>query len=255
MRPVQLPRVGWAVACLALPALAWGQNPPIQSTPLPPLQEQSRPGGVPPIPRAPLPPTWTPGSGGPGSNVQGPSTGGGVPGPSVQTPGFPGSGPSVQALGVPGGAARPSMQGLGVPGPGVQGPAVQGPSGQAPGIPGPGGQDQSQPAPEAPSTTVERPNVWMPAGVAKLEALDKVNAQATELRIKVGQTATFGSLTIKVRSCMIRPPDQPADAAVYLDVTDSHADSPGFDGWLLQVEPSVSMMQHPIYDLRVTGCA
>ena len=48
--------------------------------------------------------------------------------------------------------------------------------------------------------------------------------------------------------------DQPADAAAYLTVTDSHPDSPGFDGWMLEQEPSVSMMQHPVYDLRVTGC-
>jgi len=45
-----------------------------------------------------------------------------------------------------------------------------------------------------------------------------------------------------------------SDAAAFLAVTDSHPDSPGFDGWMLQDEPSLSMMQHPIYDLRVTGC-
>jgi hypothetical protein len=53
---------------------------------------------------------------------------------------------------------------------------------------------------------------------------------------------------------MVHPTDQPADAAAFLAVTDSHPDSPGFNGWMLQDEPSVSMMEHPIYDLRVTGC-
>jgi hypothetical protein len=86
-------------------------------------------------------------------------------------------------------------------------------------------------------------------------ALDKVNAQATELTIKVGESATFESLTISVKACVTRPPDQPADAAAYLHVTDSHPDSPGFDGWMLEDEPSVSMMQHPIYDVRVAGCS
>jgi hypothetical protein len=118
-------------------------------------------------------------------------------------------------------------------------------------LPGPDSNAQSQ-APSAPSAAW--PNVWVPAGMVKLQALDKVNALASQLTIKVGESATFGSLTIAVKSCMLRPPDQPADAAAYLDVTDSHADSPGFDGWMLANEPSVSMMQHPIYDLRVTGC-
>ena len=104
-------------------------------------------------------------------------------------------------------------------------------------------------------TPIERPNTWLPAGVARLQALDKVNAQATALTVKVGQSATFGSLTITVKACVVRPPDQPADAAAYLDVTDSHPDSPPFKGWLLWHEPSVSMMENPIYDIRVAGCA
>jgi hypothetical protein len=128
--------------------------------------------------------------------------------------------------------------------------------------PGPGAQGPNQALPAAPPmvpprapVAIERPNVWVPGGVAKLQALDKVNAQTANLTIKVGQSATFGSLTITVKSCVVRPSDQPADAAAFLNVTDSHPDSPGFDGWMLADEPSVSMMQHPIYDLRVTGCA
>jgi hypothetical protein len=111
--------------------------------------------------------------------------------------------------------------------------------------------DAAQPPP-APAAPV---NAWVAAGTAKLQALDKVNAQATVLTVKVGQSVTFGSLTITVRSCVVRPPDQPADAAAYLDVKDSHPESDPFDGWILANEPSVSMMQNPIYDIRVTGCA
>lgn len=95
---------------------------------------------------------------------------------------------------------------------------------------------------------------WLPAKAARLQVLDKVNGQATMLTVQVGQSAVFGSLTILVRSCMVRTPDQPADSAGYLNVTDSHSDVVGFAGWLLANEPSVSMMQHPVYDIRVTGC-
>ena len=119
------------------------------------------------------------------------------------------------------------------------------------------GQAQQSPAapPDAPEAAPTWANVWVPAGVAKLEALDKVSAQATALTIPVGKSATFGSLTITVKACMIRPPDQPADATAFLAITDSHRDSRGFDGWMLENEPAVSMMQNPIYGLRVTGCA
>ena len=106
-----------------------------------------------------------------------------------------------------------------------------------------------------PTSAAGWPNVWVPATAAKLQALDKVDAQASDLTIKVGQSATFGSLTITVKSCIVRPTGQPSDAAAYLNVTDSHPDTAGFDGWLLRDEPSVSMMQSAIYDLRVTGCS
>ena len=167
-------------------------------------------------------------------------------------------GPGVAGENLPGGQAVP--HGQAVPqGPGA--PRIQGAPGQAvatPNGPSPYDQDQAEvphpTAPVVPITPVERPNLWVPAAVAKLQALDKVNAQAKELTVKVGQTTSFGSLTIAVKSCMIRPPDQPADAAAYLDITDSHPDQPGFGGWMLRDEPATSMLQHPIYDLRVTGC-
>jgi len=128
-------------------------------------------------------------------------------------------------------------------------PDTQGTTGSQP----PTGAEADKNPPPTPAPAL--PNIWLPAGVAKLQALDKVNAQASTLSVKVGQSVTFGSLTITVKSCVVRPPDQPADAAAFVDVTDSHPDSTGFSGWLLENEPAVSIMQHPIYDLRVAGCA
>ncbi len=87
-----------------------------------------------------------------------------------------------------------------------------------------------------------------------LQALDKVNAQATTLPVKVGQTATFGSLSITLQACVVRPPDMPQDAAAFLTIVDSHPDQPGFKGWMLKSDPSLSMLEHPLYDIRVAGC-
>ena len=52
----------------------------------------------------------------------------------------------------------------------------------------------------------------------------------------------------------MRPPDQPADAAAFLEITDSHPEGAGFTGWMLRDDPSLSMLQHPLYDVRVLGC-
>jgi hypothetical protein len=127
------------------------------------------------------------------------------------------------------------------------------------GQPDSGQPDSGQSAGEPPTVpgppTFSRPNVWVQATTARLQALDKVNAQSSNLTIKVGQSATYGSLTITVKACVVRPTDQPADAAAFLDVKDSHPDSGNFAGWMLANEPDVSMLQNPIYDLRVTGCS
>ena len=95
---------------------------------------------------------------------------------------------------------------------------------------------------------------WQPRGTAEVQALDKVNARNAALAVPVGQSATFGSLTIAVQACVVSPPDQPQDAAAFLVITDSHPGEPGFSGWMVSAAPSASMLQNPIYDVRVTGC-
>ena len=63
-----------------------------------------------------------------------------------------------------------------------------------------------------------------------------------------------GALTIAVRACDVTPPTERQDATAFLDITDSHPDAPSFHGWMLKSDPSVSMLQHPLYDVRVLGC-
>ncbi len=225
-----------------------GQAPTVLGSPRPAVQGQG-----PAIPSLQSPAPSGPGLAAYGGQGSGGTSPGQAPGASgAQAPGALGAqAPGAFGAQAPGafGAQAPGAQGTQAPATSAQGTAGPG----APGLFGQGG-GQAPPAATAP-TTVERPNLWLPAGTAKLQALDKVNAQATALTIKVGQSATLGSLTITVKSCVVRPPDQPADAAAFLDITDSHAEASGFDGWILQAEPSASMLQHPIYDLRVTGCA
>ena len=95
---------------------------------------------------------------------------------------------------------------------------------------------------------------WQPKGMAELMLLDKIRALPSTVDVKVGQSASFGTLTIQVRSCVTRPPDMPADAAAFLEVTDSRAAGSGFKGWILENTPSVSQFEDPIYDLRLVAC-
>ena len=98
---------------------------------------------------------------------------------------------------------------------------------------------------------------WEPQRVAELQALDKVNARVSTLRVPVGQPATFGTLTLTVRACHARPADEVPDAAAWLEIADSRPPANGasvFRGWLFANAPGVNMLQHPVYDIRVLEC-
>lgn len=110
-------------------------------------------------------------------------------------------------------------------------------------------QDEGVPPAEAPPAPE-----WLPQQGADLIALDKISARTAKLSLKVGQSATFGSLTITLRACDVRPPDRPPDATAWLDITDSTPDAPQFHGWLVKSDPAVSGFEHPAYDVRLAGC-
>jgi hypothetical protein len=100
-----------------------------------------------------------------------------------------------------------------------------------------------------------RPSTWLRMGTATLQALDKVNARSETLVVKVGDASHFGSLNIAVRGCFVRPSDQPADATAFLVIRDQRPDAPSFVGWMDRDAPSMSMLAHPLYDVRIEGCS
>ena len=105
------------------------------------------------------------------------------------------------------------------------------------------------PIPPAPSS-----DVWVPRTTADIQVLDKVNAASVTITLKIGQVADNASLSIALRACSVRPPDLPQDATAYLDIADSRPGAPGFHGWIFANEPALSMLEHPIYDLRLIDC-
>jgi hypothetical protein len=53
---------------------------------------------------------------------------------------------------------------------------------------------------------------------------------------------------------VVRPPDAAADAAAFLDITDARPGIAPFHAWMLLTEPSLSIYEHPVYDIRLAGC-
>jgi len=100
--------------------------------------------------------------------------------------------------------------------------------------------------------TVEQPVVTM-------RALDKITARVEEIDLPVGQTIQFGTLAIKADTCRVTLPEEtPPESAAYLEVSEfkpgATGGSPVFDGWMFASSPALSAMEHPVYDVWVTGC-
>ncbi|RJF89985.1 DUF2155 domain-containing protein [Oleomonas cavernae] len=90
-----------------------------------------------------------------------------------------------------------------------------------------------------------------------LQGLDKVTARISTIEVPLDGTATFGTLTIRVRKCVIPPPDEKPEASAFLEIADTPPGQPAvavFSGWMFASSPALSALEHPVYDVWVTAC-
>ncbi len=88
--------------------------------------------------------------------------------------------------------------------------------------------------------------------------LDKITAKTTEIKIGIGKSKKFGILEIKAVKCGRPNLNEESDYVAYLQVKDlSEKQSEKifiFNGWTFSSNPSLTPIDHPIYDLWLIGC-
>ena len=92
---------------------------------------------------------------------------------------------------------------------------------------------------------------------AVLQGLDKTTARVSTIEAPLDRPARFGTLQIVVRACHKKPPTETPESAAFLEIVDIRPDSPAipvFTGWMFASSPSVSAMEHPVYDVWVIDC-
>jgi len=95
------------------------------------------------------------------------------------------------------------------------------------------------------------------APVAELRGLDKVTARTRTFTATLGEATRFGTLEIEVGACLVNVPEAPPESAVYLTIVDH---KPGqqkeklFAGWMFASAPSLSALDHGVYDVWLVGC-
>jgi hypothetical protein len=98
---------------------------------------------------------------------------------------------------------------------------------------------------------------WIDGTGAVLQGLDKINARVSQIDAPRDKPVRFGTLEIVVRACKKRPPEDPPEAAAFLEIRDLRKpDAPVtvFSGWMFASTPALSALEHPIYDVWVLDC-
>ena len=89
--------------------------------------------------------------------------------------------------------------------------------------------------------------------IASIGILNKITAQVSAIDISLGKDIIIHDLKISNKACHISLPEEKPLVAVYLTVDDLKS-TKSFSGWMVKDLPSVSAMDHPLYDVWVINC-
>ena len=89
---------------------------------------------------------------------------------------------------------------------------------------------------------------------ASLSILNKITANVDNLDIELKENFEYGELRIYPIDCYLSSPEEKPEIAVYLNVYHNNKDKKIFSGWMLKTLPSISAIEHPIYDIWVNDC-
>lgn len=92
------------------------------------------------------------------------------------------------------------------------------------------------------------------ANGAELRVLDKLTGSLTQTRLSVGQSQTYGKLTVQLNECRYPADNKTAEAEVHLTIIDSAVATPVFKGWMIASSPALSALDHARYDVWALRC-
>lgn len=94
--------------------------------------------------------------------------------------------------------------------------------------------------------------------VATVGALDKITARVTQLRLPSNTRIGFGTLTVVARACYVRPPIEPPETYIFLEIDDKKPNGEVtrvFSGWMLASSPALNPLEHAVYDIWAISCS
>lgn len=94
-------------------------------------------------------------------------------------------------------------------------------------------------------------------GTAVFSGLDKITGRIISFKAAMGETVQFGSLQVTARACYTRPAKEAPQTDTFVEIDEVSAKREFkriFSGWMFAASPGLHGLEHPIYDIWLTGC-
>ena len=92
----------------------------------------------------------------------------------------------------------------------------------------------------------------------EIKILDKVSSKTSKLTLDINKETKFENLIIKVLKCKNSEFDDNPEITAYMQVQDTTLDNNDqvfvFNGWTFSSSPSITLFDHPVYDIWLSKC-
>ena len=93
--------------------------------------------------------------------------------------------------------------------------------------------------------------------IATFAGLDKITGTITRFEAAIDEVRRFGTLDVRARTCNTRPITEQPKTIAFVEVEEVLLDGRTervFTGWMLAESPGLNAVEHPVYDVWLTGC-
>ena len=90
--------------------------------------------------------------------------------------------------------------------------------------------------------------------MAEISILNKITTKVDRVTIALKENFFYQELKIYAIDCHISGPYEKSEVSIYLNIHHLVSKEKIFNGWMLKTLPSMSSMEHPIYDIWVEDC-
>ena len=87
-----------------------------------------------------------------------------------------------------------------------------------------------------------------------LKILNKITANVEQIEINLKENYKYDYLEIYAIDCYLSDKYEKTEKAVYLNIYNREINEKIFNGWMLKTLPSISSLEHPIYDIWIEDC-